>query len=97
MSRPLALGRYVIVGDYQGYVHLLSREDGSFAGRIATDGSQIAAAPVVLESEPGEYSYPAVIQTTRGEIHTLYTWKRRKIRHVAFDARHPFRFSTSMA
>jgi outer membrane protein assembly factor BamB len=49
VSRPLALGRYVIVGDYQGYVHFLSREDGSFAGRIATDGSQIAAAPVVLD------------------------------------------------
>ncbi|MEQ1772719.1 MAG: outer membrane protein assembly factor BamB [Burkholderiales bacterium] len=49
VSRPLALGRYVIVGDYQGYVHLLSREDGSFAGRIATDGSQIAAVPVPLD------------------------------------------------
>lgn len=49
VSRPLALGRYVIVGDYQGYVHLLSREDGSFAARIATDGSQIAAAPIALD------------------------------------------------
>jgi outer membrane protein assembly factor BamB len=49
LSRPLALGRYVIVGDYQGYVHLLSRDDGAFAGRIATDGSQIAAAPVALD------------------------------------------------
>ncbi len=49
VSRPLALGRYVIVGDYQGYVHLLSRDDGSFAARIATDGSQIAAAPVALD------------------------------------------------
>lgn len=49
VGRPLALGRFVIVGDYQGYVHLLSREDGSFAGRIATDGSQIAAAPVALD------------------------------------------------
>jgi outer membrane protein assembly factor BamB len=49
VSRPLALGRFVIVGDYQGYVHLLSRDDGSFAGRIATDGSQIAAAPVALD------------------------------------------------
>lgn len=48
-SRPLALGRYVIVGDYQGFVHLLSRDDGSFVGRIATDGSAIAAAPVALD------------------------------------------------
>ena len=49
VSRPLAIGRFVVVGDYQGYVHLLSREDGSFAARIATDGSQIAAAPVPLD------------------------------------------------
>lgn len=49
LSRPLAVGRFVVVGDYQGYVHLLSRDDGSFAARIATDGSQIAAAPVALD------------------------------------------------
>lgn len=49
ITRPLALGRYIIVGDYQGMVHLLSRDDGSFVGRIATDGSAIAAAPVALD------------------------------------------------
>lgn len=49
VSRPLAQGRFVIVGDYQGYVHLLSREDGSFVARIATDGSPIAAAPAALD------------------------------------------------
>jgi outer membrane protein assembly factor BamB len=49
VTRPLAVGRYIVVGDYQGMVHLLSREDGSFVGRIATDGSAIAAAPVALD------------------------------------------------
>ncbi len=49
VSRPLALGRFVIVGDYQGYVHLLSRDDGSFAARVPTDGSAIGAAPVALD------------------------------------------------
>jgi predicted neuraminidase len=37
---------------------------------------------VVLESEPGEYSYPAVIQTSDGKLHVTYTWKRKLIRHV---------------
>lgn len=35
-----------------------------------------------LESEPGEYSYPAVIQSAAGDVHITYTWNRRKIRHV---------------
>jgi hypothetical protein len=41
------LGRSVVVGDNTGLVHLLSREDGSPLNRLSTDGSAIAAAPVV--------------------------------------------------
>lgn len=40
---------------------------------------------VVLENEPGEYSYPAVIQTADGLVHITYTWKRQRIRHVVLD------------
>ena len=65
LTRPLALSRYVIVGDYQGFVHLLSRDDGSFAGRIATDGSAIAAAPVAL----GLNSF--VVQTRNGAVFAI--------------------------
>ena len=50
VSAPLALGRHVVVGDLEGYVHLLSREDGSFAARIATDGSAIGAPPLALDA-----------------------------------------------
>lgn len=47
LGTPLALGRSVVVGDSFGFVHMLSREDGSLLDRMATDGSAIAAAPVV--------------------------------------------------
>jgi outer membrane protein assembly factor BamB len=47
LTGPLALGRSVIVGDASGHVHMLSREDGSLLNRVSTDGTAVAAAPVV--------------------------------------------------
>ena len=41
---------------------------------------------LTLESDPGEFSYPAVIQTKDGRVHVTYTWKREKVRHVVVDA-----------
>jgi predicted neuraminidase len=40
---------------------------------------------VTLESEPGEFSYPAIVQTRDGLAHITYTWKRQKVRHVVVD------------
>ena len=37
---------------------------------------------LALETGPGEFSYPAIIQGTDGSIHVTYTWNRKKIRHV---------------
>jgi outer membrane protein assembly factor BamB len=50
LSTPVSYGRAVAVGDYQGYVHFLSREDGSFLSRLATDGSAIESTPLVAGS-----------------------------------------------
>lgn len=35
-----------------------------------------------LETDPGEYSYPAMIQGHDGDLHIAYTWKRKRIRYV---------------
>ena len=48
LSAPLVYRGYVVVADLQGHVHFLSREDGAFAARIATDGSPIRVQPVPL-------------------------------------------------
>ncbi len=47
LTAPMAAGRSIAVGDSQGYVHLLSREDGSMLNRLSTDGSPIVAAPLL--------------------------------------------------
>jgi predicted neuraminidase len=39
----------------------------------------------VLENSPGEYSYPAQIQSDDGMVHITYTWKRQRIKHVVVD------------
>lgn len=46
LTAPLVLGRSIIVGDSNGMLHFLSREDGAMLARLSTDGSAIAAAPV---------------------------------------------------
>jgi predicted neuraminidase len=51
---------------------------------LTKDGMTWQAA-LVLESEPGEYSYPAIIQTRDGLVHITYTWKRQRVRHVVVD------------
>jgi predicted neuraminidase len=40
---------------------------------------------VTLEDQPGEYSYPAIIQAADGRVHITYTWKRERVRHVVLD------------
>ena len=41
----------------------------------------------MLETEKGEFSYPAVIQSSDGHVHITYTWNRKKICYVEVDPR----------
>lgn len=50
LTAPLIAGRSMVVGDFSGFIHLLSREDGSLLNRLPTDGSAIAATPVLAGS-----------------------------------------------
>ncbi len=47
LSAPLVVGRSVVIGDGNGNLHMLSREDGSPLNRLTTDGSAIIGNPVL--------------------------------------------------
>ena len=51
---------------------------------VSEDGYDWSAA-VALETEPGEYSYPSVIESADGMVHVVYTWQRTNVRHVILD------------
>jgi predicted neuraminidase len=51
---------------------------------VSTDGETWKAA-LELETEPGEYSYPAIMQSADGLVHITYTWKRARVKHVVVD------------
>jgi len=53
----------------------------------STDEGKTWQMPMKLEANPGEYSYPCVIQTSDGKIHVTYTYRRYAIKHVELDER----------
>lgn len=61
LSSPVSFGNVVALGDFAGYIHFLSREDGSFAARLATDGSAVLGNPVVAGSR-------LIVQTKGGSV-----------------------------
>jgi outer membrane protein assembly factor BamB len=61
LSTPLSFGRLVAVGDYDGYVHFLSREDGTLLGRVSLDSSAIKSVPLLSGSN-------MIVQTQAGTV-----------------------------
>jgi outer membrane protein assembly factor BamB len=61
---PLIIGQAVVVGDYQGFVHFLSRETGDFVARMKTDGSAINSPPVLAGDT-------LVVQTAKGNLYAF--------------------------
>jgi len=48
LSAPAATTDYVVVGDFEGYLHWLRKEDGRIVGRIRAASKAIIAPPIVV-------------------------------------------------
>ncbi len=47
ISAPVTMGNYIVVGDNEGYLHWIAKQDGHFVARVKVNGSGIIAAPIV--------------------------------------------------
>lgn len=41
LTKPLSMGAFIAVGDLEGYIHFLSRDEGNFVGRIKIDDNAV--------------------------------------------------------
>ena len=80
----LSDGRHLLV-----YNHTISG-DSFPSGRqmlnvaVSKDGKKWESV-LTLEKEEGEFSYPAVIQSSDGLVHISYTYNRQSIKHAVLD------------
>jgi predicted neuraminidase len=72
----LADGRILMVYNHS------TRERSPLNVALSSDGGETWSPFLRLETDPGEYSYPAAIQSSGGDVHITYTWKRKRIKHV---------------
>ncbi|WDE12696.1 outer membrane protein assembly factor BamB [Thalassomonas haliotis] len=49
VTGPATVGNYVVVGDFEGYLHWLDQDTGEIVARHHVDGSGIHATPTVVE------------------------------------------------
>lgn len=65
LTAPLLVGNVVAVGDIEGYIHLLSKEDGKFVGR-----SQLGS-DAISEITLGSQSNQLIVQTRGGQLYAV--------------------------
>ena len=65
LTAPLSMGTVIAVGDLEGYVHFLTRDEGNFAARIKLDGN------AVMSIIPGTTSSQLIAETRDGGLYAI--------------------------
>ena len=65
VTAPLPMGNLIALGDVEGYLHLLNREDGAFAGRLQMENSPVMPQMTALGSST------VIAQTRKGGIFAI--------------------------
>lgn len=64
LTAPAVFGDSIVVGDFEGYLHFLSRETGDYQARIRVGKEAIATPPLVLDAG-------LAVQTSGGQLTVL--------------------------
>ncbi|MFC1520253.1 outer membrane protein assembly factor BamB [Pseudomonadota bacterium] len=64
LTSPAVIGSYIVVGDFEGYLHFIDRNSGEVAGRVEVDSDGLFSQPVVV----GDKIY---VQGRSGKIATI--------------------------
>jgi outer membrane protein assembly factor BamB len=65
LSAPAVYDNYVVVGDFEGYVHWLSTSDGRQLARVKVSSSPVSAKPIVVENIVYVYAQDGTIAAVK--------------------------------
>lgn len=65
LGAPAVVGRYLVVGDFEGYLHFVTQDDGRIVGRVSTDGGPLPTAPVAVGDDG------LAVQTAEGHLYAV--------------------------
>lgn len=51
LTSPAVLGQYLIVGDFEGYLHVLDRDNGEIVGRLEVDSDGLYGQPLIVDDK----------------------------------------------
>lgn len=68
ITAPAVIDRYVVVADYQGYLHWMDKYEGFFVARVQSDDEGVLTAPLVIDDR-------VIMLGKSGELTSWKVWK----------------------
>jgi outer membrane protein assembly factor BamB len=68
ITAPAVIDRYVVVADYQGYLHWMDKYEGFFVARVQSDEDGVLTAPLVIDDR-------VIMLGKSGELTSWKVWK----------------------
>jgi outer membrane protein assembly factor BamB len=65
ITAPVVMGNYLVVGDIEGYVHWMRKDNGEFVARYRTGSKRINVPPLVIDEQR------VLVYNSRGELQLL--------------------------